>query len=239
MNKSNPHEEPDSIGKLFCLLMLVILAYSNSFNAAWHLDDATNILHNTNVHINSLSSGDWIKAMHKPFTPHPVIFRPIAMLTFAANWFVGGRDVVGYHIVNIALHCVVAALLYFTILHLLGTPQIGGRYQNRRHFIALLTVALWALHPIQTQAVTYIVQRMTILATLFYLSAVFCFVKARGAQAQGKKSLFFGLCLVSFMLAMGSKQNSVTLPVTLLLIEIIFWDGPQLSKQKTIDPADC
>lgn len=176
--------------------------------------------------------------MYSPFldpsSPKPDLYRPVAMLTFAVNWFVGGAEVFGYHLVNIGIHCMNASLLFFTILNLLRTPNMKDRYQGSEHFIALLAAAFWALHPIQTQAVTYIVQRMASMAVLFYIAGIFLYVKGRTTQTLGKRSLLFGLCSFSFFLAMGSKQNAVTLPGALLLIEIIFFTNPGFWKRKKI-----
>ncbi|RLB98343.1 MAG: hypothetical protein DRH90_22030 [Deltaproteobacteria bacterium] len=223
---------------LLILLFLVLLAYSNTFHASWHLDDITNILDNKNVHVSTLSFSDWAKSIRAPFTdpnnPKPGLsglYRPVVMLTFALNWYLGKADVVGYHLFNIAIHCVSSWLLYLTILNLLKTPNLLGRYQGAELRIAFLATAIWALHPIQTQAITYIVQRMASLAALFYLSAIFLFVKGRKTQAPVPRGCFWGGCLLCFLLAVGSKQNAVTLPAALLLIEIIFYRKPDFWRQ--------
>ncbi|MFC1877953.1 tetratricopeptide repeat protein [Thermodesulfobacteriota bacterium] len=220
---------------LIILLILVVLAYSNTFNASWHLDDITNILDNTNVHVSNMSIEDWSRSIRPPFTdptnPESGRYRPVAMLTFAFNWYLEGSDVFGYHLVNIGIHCVNSCLLFLVSLSLLHTPNMIGRYQGSEYFIAIVATALWALHPIQTQAVTYIVQRMASLATLFYLGGILFFLKARRTQTGVKKGYFFGFCLLSFMLAVGSKQNAATLPVACLLIEVIFITNPEIWKQ--------
>ncbi len=226
---------------LWLLFLLIVLVYSNTFSAAWHLDDFTNILDNTNVHASKLSMDTWLRSVRAPFTdpdnPKPGLsglYRPVAMLTFAFNWYLGGKDVFGYHLVNIGIHCLTSCLLYFTILKLIGTPNLGDRYRKNVHFIALLTTALWALHPIQTQAVTYIVQRMACLAAFFYLAGIYLFLKIRSTQAPGRRLLLFGLCLLSYLLAMGTKRNTVTLPAAWLLIEIVFYMKPGFFKRTRV-----
>ncbi len=235
MNNGLSQNRSRIAGSILLLLILIIMAYANTFNAAWQLDDITNILDNRNVHVSTLSLHDWSRSMRSPFldpvATEPALYRPISMLTFAMNWYLGGDDVSGYHLVNIGIHCVTAVLLYFTSLFLLCAPNMNSRYKGNELFIALLATLFWALHPIQTQAVTYIVQRMASLAALFYLSGIFLYVKGRSAQTPEKKGLFFGLCLISYFLAMGSKQNAVTLPAALLLIEVIFYTDPGFWKQ--------
>ena len=226
---------------LWFLLILIVLVYSNTFNAAWHLDDFTNILDNTNVHVSKLSMDSLSRSVRAPFTdpanPKPGLsglYRPVAMLTFAFNWYLGGREVFGYHLVNISIHCLTSCLLYFTILSLLRTPNLRDRFQGNEHFIALLATALWALHPVQTQAVTYIVQRMASLAALFYLAGIYLFLKGRSARAPGRRYLLFGSCLLCYLLAMGTKRNTVTLPAAWLLIEIVFYMAPGFLKRTKI-----
>ncbi len=146
----------------------------------------------------------------------------------------GERDVFGYHLVNISIHCLTSCLLYFTILNLLQTPNLRDRFQGNEPFIALLATALWALHPVQTQAVTYIVQRMASLATLFYLAGIYLYLKGRCVRAPGRRYLLFGLCLLCYLLAMGTKKNTVTLPAAWLLIEIVFYMAPGFFKRTKI-----
>jgi tetratricopeptide (TPR) repeat protein len=222
----------------------VLLAYSNTFHASWHLDDITNILDNKHVHVSTLSFSDWAKSIHAPFsdpdnprTGLSGLYRPVAMMSFAVNWYLGGRDVFGYHLVNLAIHCLTACVLYFTIFNLLQTPNIRDRYRGSEYFIAFLATALWALHPIQTQAVTYIVQRMASLSALFYLTGIYLFLKCHSARTPGRRYLLFGLCLLSYLLAIGTKQNTVTLPAVWLLLEIVFYIGPGFFKGKKIKVA--
>ena len=214
-------------------MILILVVYGNTFNASWHLDDRTNILDNKNVHVSSLSLNDWSRSVLPPFSS-PVngqpglsnLYRPVAMVTFALNWFLGGADVFGYHLVNIGLHCTTSVLLFFTSLVLLDTPNTNSRYRTNRYFIASLATALWGLHPIHTQAVTYIVQRMAVLAAFFYLCGVFFYVKARSTLFLRKRALFFGLAGLSYVMAMGSKQNAVTMPLACLLVELVFYRSP-------------
>ena len=95
-------------------------------------------------------------SLHSPVSQR--ISRPVAMLSFAFNWYVGSDNVVGYHIVNLSIHLLTAFFLYLTIFNLLNAPNLKSIYQKSACFIALLAAVLWAIHPIQTQAVTYIVQ---------------------------------------------------------------------------------
>ncbi|MDF1579109.1 MAG: tetratricopeptide repeat protein, partial [Desulfobulbales bacterium] len=82
---------------------------------------------------------------------------------------------------------------------------------------------IWSLHPIQTQSVTYIVQRMNSLAAMFYLLSLLCYVQARSATPSRRKWLLFGASLLSGLFALGSKENAATLPFFILLYEWYFF----------------
>lgn len=208
----------------FCLLFfLTALSYSNTLTAEWHFDDIQNIVENDKLHLTSFK----FDSVAQIFGAHPReegrIFRPIAYLSFALNWYFGGDNVIGFHIVNILLHWGTAVLLYLTTIQLLQTPALKQRPASTNHLMALLTALLWALNPIQTQAVTYIVQRMAGLATFFFLAAILCYLLGRRSGQGNKQLLWFPVTLVCFLLALGSKENSITLPAVLLLVEWIFF----------------
>jgi len=95
------------------------------------------------------------------------------------------------------------------------------KYAPQSYFIALLATTLWAINPIQTQAVTYIVQRMASLAGMFYIMSMFFYLKARISETGSKKIIFFILCFVSFLMALGSKENAAILPLSIFLYEIV------------------
>ena len=159
------------------------------------------------------------------------MYRPVACLTFALNWYFGKDNVTGYHAVNIIIHILSAFFLYLTILNLFNSPNLKGKFNGSEHFVALLTAVLWAINPIQTQAVTYIVQRMAILATMFYILGIYFFIKARLSNSMSNQIFFIAGCIMSFILALGSKENAAMLPVALTLVEIVFFQD--MSSQKT------
>ncbi len=221
------------------LLMLIFLIYSNTFHASWHFDDNNNILQNPNLHIEDLQPDSIIQTFYAPdeygFYRDGRIYRPIPCLTFAINWYLGKENVVGYHIVNIIIHLLTSWILFLTILNLSVSPNLKNRYQEYdRYFISLLAAVLWGINPIQTQAVTYIVQRMATMAAMFYILALYFYIKGRITSSYLKQIIFFGGCLLSFLSAVGSKENTITLPVALLLVEIIFFQDISIQKTRKI-----
>lgn len=207
------------------LFLMIVLIYWNSFDAAWHLDDRPNILNNRGLHITSLQPGSLIRtfftAPDSGGTITNRLYRPIPCLTFAINWYFGKDEVFGYHVVNILVHILTAYLLFLTILNILKSPNLIKHYQGQENFIAFLAAVLWAINPVQVQAVTYIVQRMASMAAMFYIMGIYFYVKTRLSQYPLQRILLLFSCVLSFIFALGSKQNTVTLPFVLLLIEII------------------
>jgi tetratricopeptide (TPR) repeat protein len=216
-----------NIAAFALLFFIIIFIYSNTFQSSWHLDDYPSIIKNPQLHLTVLSAGSVVKAFFGSrdggLYLGKNLFRPIACLSLALNWYFGKDDVFSYHIVNIAIHIVTAFILFLTILNLLKTPQLQTKYEGSKYFIGLCTATLWAINPIQTQAVTYIVQRMAALAAMFYLLSIFLYLKGRFNKSLTPKVLLYTGCFVSFLLAIGSKENAATLPIALILTEIIFF----------------
>ncbi|MDY6905668.1 MAG: tetratricopeptide repeat protein [Thermodesulfobacteriota bacterium] len=209
---------------LILIMVIAVVSYSNSFYCSWHFDDVDSILTAENVHVTVFQFSAFKKALLKPHSDSGKIHRPVSRLTFAINWFLGGANVTGYHVLNIAIHFLSAFFLFLIIFQILQSPCLKGEYNNESaYFIALLASVLWVVNPVQTQAVTYIVQRMTSLAATFYVVGILTYIKARQASSARRKAMLFIACLLSFLLGVGSKENAVILPASLILIEWLFW----------------
>ena len=211
-------------GMAFVLLVLIILPiYSNTFHAAWQFDDKPNIVQNTRLHINDLTLNSlWNTFFAK--AGKDSFFRPLPSLSLALNWYAGQANTFGYHLVNLAIHLLTAFLLFLATKLLLQTPRLIHRYSKEDAFyISLLSTILWAVNPIQIQAVTYIVQRMAAMAAMFYILGVYLYIKGRQTDQMKTQVLFYMACFFSFACALMSKENAALLPLCLILIEIIFF----------------
>jgi tetratricopeptide (TPR) repeat protein len=203
----------------FLLCGLVGLIYGNTFHASWHLDDLPNITDAPQLHLENFQP----ESLRRAVDFQGKVSRPLARLSFAFNWYFSKDRVTSYHIVNIAIHLLTAFFLFLTILELLKTPNIADNYKGSEYFIALLSAVLWAANPVQTQAVTYIVQRMASMVALFYLVSLYLFIKARLAEGKARKSWLFTGCVAGFLMALATKENAVILPASLVLIEVVFF----------------
>lgn len=149
--------------------------------------------------------------------------RFIPMLTFAIDHQLGGGSITQFHRTNIIIHLLATGAVFFFVLSLLQSK--GGRDTLQwipPDWFALFVAALWALNPAQTNGVTYLVQRMASLAALFYCLSCALYLRARLADTLLPR-LSWGMgCVVAAVLAFGSKENTATLPVTLVLLEVMF-----------------
>lgn len=202
---------------LILLLVLGSLVYANTLSAPFVLDDSQNIVENRHIRISSLELGSLSEAAFESYASR----RPVANISFALNYLLGGYGVTGYHVVNIAVHLACGLLLYFFFRTTLGLPSLRDRYPGRQ-WVPLLAALLWLLHPLQIQAVTYVVQRMTSMAAMFYLLSLLLYVKARMSDRKVARVFLFGGCLLSGLLSLGSKEIGATLPFFILLYDRYF-----------------
>ncbi len=229
-----------TISAFTLLVLLIFLIYSNTFHASWHFDDKPNILDNSRLHLTDLAPGSlWNTFFAKKEGGQNEFYRPLPSLSFALNWYIGRDNTFGYHLVNIAIHATTAFILYLTTFSLLLTPNLKSRYSCADvHFISFLTAVLWAVNPIQIQAVTYIVQRMAAMAAMFYLLAIYFYIKGRLARRCTIQVLFYTACLGSFLFALMSKENAIILPASLGLVEFVFFqDATVIRKLKSHLPT--
>ena len=203
--------------------LLVLIAYSNTFLAEWHMDDYPNILENPAVQITDLSPASLKRAVGVDQSQGNNLTRPVTNLTFALNWYMHGTHVAGYHLVNLLIHLLNAGILYLIIVRLGERPVVPESNLRHRKAIALTAALLWALNPIQTQAVTYIVQRSTSLGALFFLSALYSYIRGRLSDRRKHMAAWWGLAVCGYILALGSKENTAVWPAAVLLVEFVFF----------------
>jgi Tfp pilus assembly protein PilF len=227
MNQDNKPSHSRCQVALVLLFILILFSYSNSFRASWHFDDIPIIINNPVLKIKNLQPETLTKTAfanpNQSQLSEKRIYRPISCLTLALNWYVGRYNVFGYHLINIIIHCLTAGMLFMTLMNLFNTPKLRDKYTGREYFIALLAASLWAINPIHTQAISYIVQRMAALAAMFYLVSIYLYLKARMTRSKRNRIFLLAGCFLSYFFALGSKENSVTLPLALILVEVIFF----------------
>ena len=193
------------------LATLVVVLYLPSLNSAFHFDDEINITARNAIHIESLNLDSLTRAVTDALLPS----RVLPNLSFAIDWWRGGGSPRPFQWTNILIHGANAALL-FLLAVLIFRQRLSGTPRNRMVLGTAFMVALiWALHPIQIQAVSYIVQRMASMAAFFSLFTVLCYL--RGRLNGGWYWYLFSL--IGFGLGALSKENAWIAPALIWLAE--------------------
>ncbi len=197
---------------LSALLLFTITAitYLPGLDNVFHFDDRVNITENSSIQIDQLSLSELSEVVSDAFLQR----RLLPNLSFAVDWWRGDGDPSSFQFTNLCIH-LFNTLLVFALLLMLFAKQSAST--NQRLFAAFVGAAIWALHPIQLQSVSYIVQRMNAMASLFMLLSVLSYLYAR-LHARRPVGWYF-LCLISFLCGAISKENAWITPLLLLLTE--------------------
>jgi tetratricopeptide (TPR) repeat protein len=206
------------------LFLLLLLIYGNSFDCSWHFDDYINIVENAKVHIGSLSWQEVEPGLHG-IGGGAHWQRPLSYFSFALNYDADGLNVFGYHLVNFFIHYLASVFLFLFIYNVLRLPIHGGRYERHAYSIALLSAVFWAVNPVQVVAVTYIVQRMASMTAMFYIMAMYFYLKGRTGERTWKNVLFYVLAVICVVLSIGSKENAAMVSVSIFLFDLFLIQG--------------
>ena len=205
--------EPTRHGTLRALLFPIIIigatliAYANSFSGVFLFDDRLHIL--GELRLETLWP-PW-EAMSRR--------RMVVDYSFALNYAVSGQRAWSYHAVNLLIHVLASLALFGLVRRTLLLPRWQGRFATSASGLAMASALLWAVHPLQTQAVTYVVQRAECLMGLFYLLTVYAALRA----SQSAHRVAWSIATVAAcILGMGSKGVMVTAPVMVLLYDRAF-----------------
>jgi protein O-mannosyl-transferase len=201
------------------LCAAVVIAYLNSFSGPLVFDDTGAI--RSNPSIRDLSNlGAVLSPPNDSGTT--VNGRPILNLSLALNYAVHGERVTGYHIANLAIHLAATLAFLGTARRLFARiPEKEGRPQ-RADFTAFCATILWALHPLQTQSVTYIVQRAEALVGLFILCCLQGFLRSHESS---RPRVWLSVSVLFALLAVATKEVSAGLPLLVLLCDRAFFSG--------------
>ena len=207
------------------ILFLGIVSYSNSLAVPEQFDDQAVLRARNHVGSNLYCIQSFIGRA-----------RWLTDISFSLNRQLHGERVFGFHLVNLTVHLASAVIIYMMLQRAIEALKKSFLISEVEpflcNFIPFTAAALFVCHPIQTQAVTYITQRYTSLATLFYLSSLLSYLLARISFVDRTKKLriwSWGLaCLFLALLAMKSKEIAFTLPLMIVVIEIALFRGKWL-----------
>ena len=199
------------------IALTALAAYHNSFQVPPMMDDTYAIAQNPTIR----DLGFWRDILQPP--PNTTVSgRPFLNLTVAINYAISGLEVWSYHILNLLIHIAAGLALFGCVRRTLQLPSLRARWGADADLLALAIALLWTLHPLQTESVTYIIQRAESLMGLFYLLTVYCYLRSVDSPTPGRWQL---LAVVVCVLGMSTKEVMVTVPIMVLLHDRAFAGG--------------
>lgn len=206
------------------LLSLVIAAHGAGVEGVWHFDDLPVICDNPSIQDGSL----WAL----PLQP-----RGLAFVSYRINYLLGGYDVVGFHVFNIGIHAIATVALWGVLECLFNKPEKQSAVRRKSSWLPLVAAMIWGVHPLTTQSVAYIVQRMESMWSAAFLIGLYLFLRTIKGAGTCQESRSFRLLawpkwqellsIVCFWLGMISKEAIVPALFTLPIFDYVL-DGKSL-----------
>lgn len=198
------------------IIILGLIVYSNTYSGSMHLDDISSIMFNRAI------QNDWTIASIWKYSQN----RFLPYLSLAVNYKWGELDTIGYHVFNIIIHLTNGLLVYWLTQLIFSTPAMKA-HAGLKSKIAFFTAVLFISHPLATQSVTYITQRIAAMAALFYFFSMALYIKGRITEGNAKYLYLTG-AIITAILSFLSKENSYTLPFSILLLELFFFNTEKI-----------
>ena len=193
---------------IILIVVLTALVYASSLKNSFVWDDHPFIIENSFIkswkNFPAVFSRDYFRGSKEP------TYRPVVTISFFLDYSLWKLEPFGYHLTKLLLHISNVILLYFFI---------GLIAKDKR--LALLSSLLFALHPVNSEAVNGIALRSDILAFLFYISSFMLFIKSDYYKGR-KKSFAYLASVLLFLLALFSKEMAITLPILLMVYDYYF-----------------
>jgi protein O-mannosyl-transferase len=210
------------------LICVGIALYGNSVSVPYLLDDQIEIVRNKQITI------------LEPISTYLMQPRGILQLSLALNYLWGAYNVFGYHVVNIIIHIATALLVYALVALTLRLPVFAGRYARHAPYLGLAVALVFLAHPLQTMAVTYIIQRAESLASFFTLLALLLFVVGSTTEPRGAQTAAYLGAALATLLGILTKQTAAIVPFVVLLYQWCFFPkaaGKRDSSQRVLYAA--
>ena len=180
-----------------------VLAYAGGLSGPFVFDDRGSIVDNRTIE--DLGRLQVLRAPHET----PTAGRPAVNVSFAINYALGGREVTGYHAVNIAIHLLCGLVIF-------GIARRAQPDVNAAFAIALV----WTVHPLNSEAVNYVTQRSESLMALFYLLTLYGALRAQ--EGRVRRAQWEVASVLACALGMASKESMVTAPLMVVVFDRIF-----------------
>lgn len=200
---------------VLALIALVGAAYANSLRCEFVWDDIPTIVNAT--------SFERLGTVFDPsIEPATTSGRPVVSLSLWLNFVIAKRSIVAFHVGNILIHAVATLALFGLVRRTALLPSCRERFGRHATWIALTIAGLWAAHPLQTEAVTYVVQRAESLMGMFYLLTLYCFLRS---ATSSRPAFWTAASVICCAIGMGVKEVMVSAPVIAWLYDRAFLAG--------------
>ena len=198
------------------VVVLGIAAFANSFQGVFLFDDEGNIVRRGWLYEDDAYSKIFENSSDRPLTDMTFIMNIRAQgATDGSN-----LDPKEFHAVNLIIHLVGALALFGIVHRTLRLPRFGDRFEKTAVWFAAIIAGIWVVHPLQTQGVTYIVQRAESMMAMFYLLTLYCYI--RGATASMHHWIWLAGAVIACAAGMASKSIMVTAPILIALYDYCF-----------------
>jgi tetratricopeptide (TPR) repeat protein len=194
----------------------ILLAYSNSFRGPFLFDDIPSIPDNPTLR--SLWPPSAV-LYPPPDVGRTVNGRPLVNFSLALNYAVSGLEVWSYHALNLVVHILASLTLLGVVRRTLLLPRFAQRYDESASWLALAVALIWGVHPLQTESVSYLVQRAESMVGLWYLLTLYCVIRG---ETGSRRTLWFVLAVLSCTLGMATKEVMATAPLVVLIYLRVF-----------------
>jgi tetratricopeptide (TPR) repeat protein len=218
----HPPVNPGKRASILAVLVIglaAFVAYANTFHAPFTFDDVSSI--NDNPSIRRLWPPG--EALSPPggwgFT---VSGRPVLNFSLAINYAISGFDEWSYHALNLAIHILAGLTLFGLVRRTFALPLLAPGFGEPAWPLALVIAVLWTLHPLQTEAVTYVIQRAESLMGLFFLLTLYGFVRSVESP---RPRLWQAVAVAACLLGVGTKEIAALAPVLVFLYDRTFVSG--------------
>jgi protein O-mannosyl-transferase len=201
------------------LVLATVLAYSNSLRCDFVFDDGLDIASNASIrHLWPI----WNVFVEQSDGQAAARSRPVVNLSLALNYAIADLNPFSYHLTNLLVHTLAGLVLFGIVRRTLLLPGLGERFTATATPLALATALIWILHPLQTEAVTYVVQRYESMMGLFYLLALYAAIRCGTSEHAGRWAI---VAVAATLLALGCKEVAVSIPLIILLYDRAFLAG--------------
>ena len=193
-------------------MLVTAVVYANSLGGEFLFDDLQFVRNPQAQNIETLSDAVDFSG-----------FRRLTFMTYGLNVYLGGMNPLSFHIVNVLIHAINVALIYMLLMHFAGGVQ----------YPAAVGALIFAVHPLFTEAVSYVSGRYSALCGTFYFLAVLTFIKGLDTEVTKKRIFWFSVTAISGVLAWHAKQDALALPVTLAALT---WISGSKKNWKVLTP---